>query len=404
MATRQGATRVAVLSVIVGVFFLCQMFACYVSHSLTLLMNTYQTFFNLLSLVLIVISHHIATTNSSLHNTFGWARTEVVGTLVAVLFLFALCFAITTTAIQTLVHAGHEQPEPHYPMLILSFGVVGLAVDIFCYIVIGDPNNSRHPGSYISVQGNRVQVNFVESGSSSGIDKYPCGAGYDRQMTESSEKIEKDLDQQPSIFTEILRTSGSCMTVLICATVLHFYQGHLIVRYIDSVLALVAVVIIVVTFYPHVKSSGLILMQTVPRDIDVEKLQKKMLLKFPALINLHDLHIWTLNSDHAIATIHITLATCSQAEYEDLALEIDDFFRDNGIDSVTIQPEFVDNSFEESEVKCALKCSKCQGKTCRVDAQEDRVVFVTRKRVGSRESLVISPSVDVPSEGTEMKA
>ena len=78
----------------------------------------------------------ISKDTTAVKNTFGWARMEVVGTLVNILFLMALCFAITVAAIQTIVHAAHEDTVPHYPILLVGFGIVGMAMDVFCYMVI----------------------------------------------------------------------------------------------------------------------------------------------------------------------------------------------------------------------------------------------------------------------------
>ncbi|KAK8758368.1 hypothetical protein V5799_004003, partial [Amblyomma americanum] len=154
-----GCGRVYAALALSGLFFLAEIVASHVTHSLVLLIYSYQMLYNVLSLVLLVISHHaeernlaIAATPTwdavvrslaqiceerTLKNTFGWARVEVLGTLVNMLFLMALCFAISVAGVQTIVHASHENTEPHYPMLLLCFGILGLSVDIVCYLVIG---------------------------------------------------------------------------------------------------------------------------------------------------------------------------------------------------------------------------------------------------------------------------
>lgn len=53
---------------------------------------------------------------------------------------------------------GHEETAPHYPLLMMVFGLVGLTLDVFCYLVIWDPDNTRHPDTFITVRGNKVQV------------------------------------------------------------------------------------------------------------------------------------------------------------------------------------------------------------------------------------------------------
>ncbi|OQR70850.1 zinc transporter 1-like, partial [Tropilaelaps mercedesae] len=79
---------------------------------------------------------------------------------------------------------------------------------------------------------------------------------------DDGEPILKEPERkEPSMFSEALRTSGSCISVVVCACVVHFAEGHWVVHYIDASLALIAVSIILFTFYPYVRDSGLILLQ-----------------------------------------------------------------------------------------------------------------------------------------------
>ncbi|XP_003747004.1 zinc transporter 1 [Galendromus occidentalis] len=404
-------TRATVLASIVFVFFVAQMIACYISQSLTLQMNTYHTLFNFMSLALIVYSQKTAS-SKTLRNTFGSARTEVVGTLCAVLFLYALCFSITTHSVQTLFHKEHEDVAPKYPLVILIFGALCLSLNLFCLVLIGGHDRGKHPGSHIVVRGNKLQVNFVERGSTQGIDVHKRM----RYLSENGEEAPQIPDRkQIPIIKDILkciRTTSSCFTVIVCSLVIIFAEDENYVKCADADLALITVAVIVVTFYPDLRNSALILLQSVPEDVKLDQLQQRMLIKFPELINLHDLHIWALNENHCIATIHVTLKLCHQEHFEKLSYRIEDFLYNNGIDSVTIQPEFCEVE-PTGPVKCATKCDACTQQTCCIGERLDQnsVVFAQRRRQGSKESFIISPSTSqqaeerqsapLTSEGTE---
>lgn len=79
----------------------------------------------------------------TLKNTFGWARIKVLGLLVNMLFLGALCFAVSVEAVQTMVHASHENTEPRYPWLIIILGVADFAVNIICFLLIGGNHTAQ---------------------------------------------------------------------------------------------------------------------------------------------------------------------------------------------------------------------------------------------------------------------
>jgi len=54
-----------------------------------------------------------------------------------------------------------------------------------------------------------------------------------------------------------------------------------------------------------VKESGLILLQTIPNDINIDLLRKELLEEFPDVVNIHDLHVWQFTPDKVFATSHI---------------------------------------------------------------------------------------------------
>ena len=127
-------------------------------------------------------------------------------------------------------------------------------------------------------------------------------------------------------------------------------------------------VIILTSIYPSMKESGLILLQTVPKNINVNCLKRSLYQKFPSIINIHDLHIWCLTSDKIIATFHITLALSSTHDYIKLNLKMRHFLFFEGISLATIQPEFQDLNEQCSVIKCRYTCSstkeRCDKKTC----------------------------------------
>lgn len=113
----------------------------------------------------------------------------------------------------------------------------------------------------------------------------------------------------------------------------------------DAVIAVSAVALLSLTIYPMMKESGLILLQTIPKHIDVDILKMSLLQDFPEIRSIHDLHIWCLTSSTIIATCHVSLpASYTEESYLKLSKSMIDFFSREGITSVTIQPEFSDDT------------------------------------------------------------
>lgn len=59
------------------------------------------------------------------------------------------------------------------------------------------------------------------------------------------------------------------------------------------------------SFLILVKESGLILLQTIPDDINIDSLRVQLLQAFPDIINVHDLHVWQFTADKIFSTAHI---------------------------------------------------------------------------------------------------
>ncbi|XP_051510878.1 zinc transporter 1a [Myxocyprinus asiaticus] len=134
------------------------------------------------------------------------------------------------------------------------------------------------------------------------------------------------------------------------------------VLYLDPTLCIIMVCILLYTTYPLLKESALILLQTVPKQIDMHQLNAR-LQDLEGVLAVHELHIWQLAGSRIIATAHIKCH--DPTSYMDVAKRIKDFFHDEGIHATTIQPEFVTMNSESRASLCELSCrTQCAPKLC----------------------------------------
>ncbi|XP_054841393.1 proton-coupled zinc antiporter SLC30A1 [Eublepharis macularius] len=134
------------------------------------------------------------------------------------------------------------------------------------------------------------------------------------------------------------------------------------VLYLDPSLCLIMVCILLYTTYPLLKESALILLQTVPKQIDIRSLNEK-LRKLDGVEAVHELHVWQLAGSRIIGTAHIK---CQDPEsYMKVAKQIKEIFHDEGIHATTVQPEFPIVGSEVGVGKCELPCrTQCALKQC----------------------------------------
>lgn len=113
------------------------------------------------------------------------------------------------------------------------------------------------------------------------------------------------------------------------------------------------------------KESGLILLQTIPASIDIEVFKAELTGSFKDIVNVHDLHIWQLTANKYICTAHIIFET--PEDFSRVRKDVNDFFVQQGITHVTIQPEFITTIDGEIVQKPGQTCLvQCRDKLCRV--------------------------------------
>ncbi|XP_036298529.1 zinc transporter 1 [Pipistrellus kuhlii] len=141
-----------------------------------------------------------------------------------------------------------------------------------------------------------------------------------------------------------------------------FEAGPCWVLYLDPTLCILMVCILLYTTYPLLKESALILLQTVPKQIDIKNLIKE-LRNVEGVEEVHELHVWQLAGSRIIATAHIKCE--DPTSYMQVAKTIKDVFHNHGIHATTIQPEFASVGSKSSVVLCELACrTQCALKQC----------------------------------------
>jgi cobalt-zinc-cadmium efflux system protein len=76
---------------------------------------------------------------------------------------------------------------------------------------------------------------------------------------------------------------------------------------LDPLLSIGISVWILMNVYKNMKKTFHILLQQVPQDINLEKLEKEI-ENLDGVLSIHDVHLWTLDGEENILTLHIVLA------------------------------------------------------------------------------------------------
>lgn len=310
------------------------------SHSICLLVLVHQNIYNSISLAVSCVTS-IKGSEPGLKNTFGWRRMEVVGSLFSLVFLFSLCFATLIEALQTVFHTNHLDTM-HHPEWIMMLVAGQVAVWLVSLFTIGGYSYHQTGAAGRSGKG---------KGGDHTSGKLDCAA-----------KVK---------LSNLTRDLSGCLFTLLTASLVQFQVvSPDFSAYIDPVISMVYIIFLVWSCVPLVKESCLILLQTIPGNIEVSLLKQFVLKKFPGILTIHEFHIWTLTPSRTVLTAHITYK--DQEVYWKTQPQVETFFRSQGFSQVTVQPEFPSMcSAEDSGCTLVCKGGECRERTCCATSQSD---------------------------------
>ncbi|XP_058459052.1 calcium/manganese antiporter SLC30A10 isoform X2 [Malaya genurostris] len=244
---------------------------------------------------------------SSLRNTFGWTRIDVLTMLVVCIFLASFCFSAVVEALQTLSHI-HHQDAMHYPIPVLILGSLGIILNGFCYLLIG--GYTYHQGSFLYITSNgNVVLDRVVTGD--GMRRGERRLSGSRKHMAALSSVPYESTKRQSV-REMLRDICSTLFVIVCSVIVHYTnEDEDTSKFVDPLCSIVSCVVLLSLSYPYMKESGMILLQTIPDTIDIDIFEKSLLGTFPDIVSVHDLHIWQLSSNKYTPRLMIELSTFS---------------------------------------------------------------------------------------------
>ncbi|NWZ99473.1 ZNT10 protein, partial [Nesospiza acunhae] len=343
MGRYSGKTcRLIFMLVLTVGFFVAELVSGYLGNSIALVSDSFNMLSDLISLCVGLSTGRIARrSRRGPRATYGYSRAEAVGALSNAVFLTALCFTIVVDSVLRLA-----RPEPiDDAQLVLIVGTLGLAVNVVGLLVFQD---------WGACCRGRRPVSSLNAGDSPNDQKSPEGG---------SEKKKEKKSEALNIRGVLLHVMGDALgSVVVVVTATIFYVRPLGDApcnwqcYIDPSLTIVMVLIILSSAFPLIKETSTILLQMVPKGVDMQLLTDRLAC-VPGVSSLHEVHVWELASGRNIATLHIKCQTPS--DYQGAAYQIRKVFHEAGVHSVTIQPEYADH--KTSHLLCS---SPCISKAC----------------------------------------
>jgi len=217
------------------------------SNSLALLSDSAHMMSDVLALGLSMLAIYLATKNSNKKYTFGYLRFEIIASFLNGLALAVIAIGIFIEGIKRIINPG----EVDLP-LMLTVASIGLLVNIILTIVLS------------------------------------------RSMKE-----ENNLNVKSALWHfigDLLNSVG----VIVSAILIYFTN----LTIIDPLISIIIGGVIFIGGAKIIRESYLILMEAVPENFDLDLIRQDI-QSVEGVEDVHELHLWTITSDHFSLTAHV---------------------------------------------------------------------------------------------------
>jgi cobalt-zinc-cadmium efflux system protein len=272
----RGKLKLAI--VLTSTIIIAEVIGSIISNSLALLTDAAHVFMDVLALGLSFSAITIACRPLDEKATFGYHRAEIFAALINGLLLVIVVIFILQEAANRLI-----SPPEIKTMEMMGIATIGLVVNLFVTFTLRGHHDLNIRGAYLHVLGDTL----------------------------------------------------SSFAVIMGGIVIILTGNHIV----DPILSIIIAIIIIYSSLRLLKESADILMERVPKHVDIEKLQEDM-LKLEGVKSIHDLHVWSICSNVHALSAHVVVDSMSVKDTEKITSELKRRLQEGyGISHTTIQFE-----------------------------------------------------------------
>ncbi len=247
--------------VVTSVILVAEAVGGWLTHSLALLSDAGHMFSDVVGLGLSLAALAIAARPADARRTYGWHRVEILAALGNGLVLSVLSLIIIWEG----WHRLHAPVEVHASLMIPIAGLGFLVNSVGVWLLHGS-HSLNVKGAYLHVLGDTM----------------------------------------------------SSLTVLVGGTVMYFAHG---MYWLDPALSIFIGLFILYSSWALIRDAVNVLLEAVPRHVDLAAVTHAI-DGMPAVVAVHDLHIWTITSGLLALSAHIVVRPKDHAERDVLINEI----------------------------------------------------------------------------------
>lgn len=275
--------KLAMAAVLYFLFMIGELVGGYVANSLAIMTDALHMLTDLVGIVVSLLALWLSAKPPTNRFTFGLQRLEVMSAGISVLLIYILTGVLLNEAVQRTL-------RPDFTIdgdVMLITAAVGVAVNLIMGFLL---NQSGHLHSHSHSHGH----------------SHSQRSGHGHQGDGSL--------AVRAAFIHALGDLVQSIGVLIAAYIVRFKPEY---KLADPVCTYIFSVLVLVTTFRIIRDTGLILLEGVPRHLDVSVI-KADLLKLEDVESVVELKLWALTADKTAAVAHLQLMPGSMGKWEEV--------------------------------------------------------------------------------------
>ena len=296
-SSNKEAMRKLLIACFVSTFFIIvQVTGGILAGSIAIMTDSAHLTSDILGFAISILSLKCAAKPANKELSYGWHRSEIVGTIVSIIFIWGLTVWLVYEATLRII-----TPQPVIGGIMLIVAVLGLMFNIIQMKILDV--EGHHGGS------SHHSTPKVSHHHDHHHDHHHGDQEHAHELAEPLLPKEKKLVSPgahhninvTSAYLHVLGDLLMSIGVIIAAVVIYFRPAWTLA---DPICTYLFSVIICCTSIPVFKDCIIVLMEGTPADIDIEKLENDI-IDMNDVEELHDLHLWSISSGKHAMSCHI---------------------------------------------------------------------------------------------------
>ncbi|VDM96676.1 unnamed protein product [Thelazia callipaeda] len=305
---RRALRSLSIASVVTTIFIVIEFLGGYFANSLAVMTDAGHMVSDLLSFFVSIAAIKLAEKEPTKRLPFGYYRAEVLGALVSILMIWTLTAVLVYSAIERTIQQDFKVDA----VVMLYTALISVLFNLVMGVILhlgkmphshfGASDNHRHEKTTTCTE------NGTDKVCQEGINNAKCGHDCNQNIIKVPDAPKNNPDQLMSVsninlraaFIHVLGDFIQSIGVLAAAVVIKLTDYHLA----DPICTFLFSILVMLTTFPVVRDSVLVLMESSPRNINLNQLHNDLRL-IKGVREVHSLRVWSLTPDKTALCVHL---------------------------------------------------------------------------------------------------